>query len=147
MDIKTLISLEPGDSVSAFNEPLHCTGKVKIILDGGDERYWLIDEEGGMLSLAPEDDEIILFGPVDEILEPQEEVILHGNKEYEFSYEDTGISKEVAGEVMAEADDHFQFSDYESTDGRIVRIVENQNTGEISRYEGQMISEEDISEL
>ena len=147
MNIKTLSALEPGDRVSAFNEPFDCAGKMKLILKGGDERSWLINEEGRMLSISPKDEEIILFSALDEELEPEEGVILFVNKEYEFTYEDSGVVESASGEVMAEVEDNFLFSDYESTDGRIVRIVVNENTGETSRFEGQMISEDDVTEL
>lgn len=146
MMIKDLLHLELGESVSVFNKPFLYGGKARITLDNETKLYWFFDDEDGMLAISPEDEELYLFTQIDEELEP-DEVVLFQNKEYEFSYEDAGVVAEIEGEVEMEEDDRYLFSDYQSADGEIVRLVSNENTGEAVGYVGRIVSEDDITEL
>lgn len=145
MTIEEIIHhLEPGATISIANEPFSYAGKAHITLEGGDLRYWLFDNEGNILSISPDDEEIIHFLQVDEDLEPQSGMIFFRNKEYEFNYEDSGSVSSILGELDIEEDDQTVFADYESDNGQIVRIVTNQNSGEKYFYHGSTVVEEDI---
>ncbi len=145
MKIEELLHhLELGSQVSIHNLPFVYAGKAKMTLDGGDVRYWLFEEDGGFLAVAPDAEELMLFEPVDGELEPQGGMILHKGDEHEFSYEDAGAATEVEGEAATEEGDRYAFSDYESDEGKIVRLVSNENTGEAKAYEGTVVVEEDI---
>ena len=145
MIMTDIINIEPGDEISAFNNPFSCAGKITLALDGGEENFWFVNSQEGILAVAPKEEEIILFEKIDEEIEPQEDVILYSGKEYEHSYKDSGKATETSGEVIAENDDQFSFLDYESTDGEMVRIVTNDNTGLRESYLGKLLSEEEIA--
>jgi len=147
MNIKHLLTLELGDAISIFNEPFTYVGHAKIELDSGHKLRWLYDDEGRMLSIAPQDEELILFHEVEDEIEPEEEMILFQGKEYEFSYEDAGNVLEVEGDSATEEEDRFMFSDYQAAGGEIIRLIENENTGESSAYTGIFVSDEDVSEM
>lgn len=146
MNIKDLLRLELGESVSVFNKPFLYGGKARITLDNETKLYWFFDDEDGMLAVAPEEEELYLFTRIDEELEP-DETLLFQNKEFEFSYEDAGVVKEIEGEVAMEEEDRYLFSDYQSADGEIVRLVNDENTGETVGYVGRIVSEDDLTEL
>lgn len=146
MKISDLLAIELGESVSVANEPFTKIGQAEITLDDGTNMFWLFDDEDHMISVAPKEDEIFLFQQITEEIEPSE-VILFQNKEYEFSYEDAGVVKQVDGDALVEEEDRNAFSDYLSKDGEIVRLVTNENSGEMIAYSGKTVSEEDLSEI
>ena len=147
MNIKRLYKLELGDAVTIFNEPFTYVGHAAIELDSGHKLRWLYDDEGRMFSVSVQDEEMILFSEVEDELEPDEEIVLFRGKEYEFEYEDAGVVVESKGEALAEGDDRFLFSDYQTQGGDIVRLVENESTGESMVYVGVYVSDEDVSEM
>jgi len=146
MKISDLLAMELGESVSIANEPFTKMGQAEIKLDDGTKMFWLYDDEDKMLSVAPEEDELMFFQQIQEELEPSE-TILFQSKEYEFSYEDGGIIKQVEGDALVEEEDHNAFSDYQSKDGETVRIITNENSGEVISYSGRTVSEDDLSEI
>ncbi len=148
MKIITLINqFEPGGSVSVLNEPFAFKGKAEFTLDGGETRHWIFNDEAVMLSLNPKDEELVLFEALDEELEPDTDIILYQGKEYEFSYEDAGTVSHVEGEVPLDEEERYMFTDYESDAGELVRLVKNDNTGEVKTYHGRVLSEDDIASL
>ena len=146
MNIKELLDLELGDSVSVFNKPFEYAGKVRITLDNETKLHWFFADDDGLLAVAPEEDELLLFTKIDEEVEP-DETVLFQNKEYEFTYEDAGAVNEIEGETLMEEEDRYLFSDYQSADGEIVRLVSNENTGDTVAYVGRTVSEDDLAEL
>lgn len=147
MNIKRLYKLKLGDVVTVFNKPFTYVGYAQIELDSGHRLRWLYDDEGRMLSVSPQDEEIILFHEIDEELEPEEEVLMYQGKEYQFDYEDAGNVLESDGEAVAEEEDRFLFSDYQMQGGEIIRLIENESTGESSAYVGTYASDEDVAEI
>ncbi len=147
MTIKDLLEIEIGDSVSVFNEPFEYIGHAVLKLPGGQTMRWLYDDKDRLLAVTPADDELFLFEKIEEELEPEDEVILYQAKEYEFSYEDAGDVIEMEGDSETEEGDRYMFVDYESSGGRIVRLISNENTGESSAYSGRLVSEEDLAVL
>ncbi len=144
MKINDLLALEPGADLTVVNEPFHFVGKLKLTLMGGEDRYWLFSDNGEMLSIAPEDDEIVLFRETGENLEPEDDMVLYQSEEYEFSYEDHGAVNEVLGTVggMME-EDKYALSDYES-DEATLRIVKNENTDDTKSFLGEVVVHEEI---
>lgn len=147
MNIKRLLKLQLGEAVSVFNDPFTYVGQAKIQLDSGHTLRWLYDDEEQLLSVDPKDDELILFEELEDELEPEDEIIVFQGKEYEFDYEDAGNVLETEGESDAEEDTRFLFSDYQAQGGEIIRLIENENTGETNVYMGRYVSEEDIIEM
>ncbi len=147
MTIKDLLRLHLGDSVRIANKPFIYVGHTQIDLDDGQTIRWLYDDEGTMLSVSREDEEIILFKEINEELEPDGGTILYGDKEYEFSFEDTGAVAGVEGDGLGEEDDRFQYSDFQTADGEMLRLVSNETTGERMTYAGKYVSEDDVAEV
>lgn len=146
MKISDLLSLDLGESVSVANEPFTKIGQAEMKLNDGTKMFWLYDDEDHMLSVAPDEDELVLFQKIQEEIEPSD-MILFQNKEYEFSYEDGGVVKKIEGDPFVDEEDHVVFSDYESKEGEIVRLITNENSGEVSGYCGRTVSEEDLLEI
>jgi hypothetical protein len=108
---------------------------------------WLYDSESRLLTIAPSDEELMIFSAIEEELEPENEVMLYMNKEYEFSYEDAGTTNEIVADTDMEEEGPFMFVDYQAAGGGVIRVISNTNTGESITYVGQTVSEEDISEM
>lgn len=139
-----LSSLELGAHVTVVNEPFTFAGKLTLTLDGGDIRYWMYSSDDGVLSIAPAENEIIHFRYLDEELEPQGGTILFQGREYELSYEDAGSVTETDGEVDGTEDDRYEIADYESDSGSLVRLVTNENTGEVQVFTGEVVVDDEI---
>jgi len=146
MKISDLLAMELGESVSVANEPFTKAGQAEIVLDDGSKVFWLYDDADHLLSIAPDQDELVLFQQFTEEIEPSE-TILFQNKEYESSYEDSGIVKQSDGDALVEEEDRNSFSDYQSKDGETVRLITNENSGEVVGYVGKTVSEDDLSEI
>ncbi|MEK7452281.1 MAG: DUF4178 domain-containing protein [Patescibacteria group bacterium] len=146
MKISDLLALELGESVSVANEPFTKMGQAEITLDDGTKMFWLFDDEDHLMSVAPKEDELFIFQEITEEIEPSE-TILFQNKEYEFSYEDSGKVKQVEGDTLVEEEDRYAFSDYQSKDGETIRLITNENSGEVLGYSGHTVSEDDLLEI
>jgi hypothetical protein len=142
-----IIALEVGQTISAFNKPFTCAGKVVIVLESGDEMIWCVSDQDTMLSVVPSEEEYLLYDVLEEEFESTHESQLINGQEYEFSYEDTGRVSESSGEALADVDDRFVFLDYEADAGERVRVIVNQNTGDKSAFIGGVISEEDLLKI
>src|SRR3989338_5794808 len=147
MNIKRLLKLQLGEAISVFNDPFMYVGQAKIQLDSGHTLRWLYDDEEQLLSVDPKYDELILFEELEDEVEPEDEMIIFQGKEYEFDYEDAGNVLETEGESDSEEDTRFLFSDYQAKGGEIIRMIENENTGETNVYMGRYVTEEDITEM
>ncbi len=109
-------------------------------LETGESVYWVYTKDGMWLSFDPDGEEIILFEDIDEELEPEDDTVVYQGEDYEFSYE--GIAK-------VDDDDGgttTNFKDYENGDGDLVRIMEDDSTGDKSYAYGIKITEEDLQE-
>jgi hypothetical protein len=144
MKLDQLLSQSLGAELMVGNEPFALAGKATLELDGGDERHWLFNPEGGMLAVSPDDEELMLFRMLDEEVEPENETVVHQGKDYEFSYEDIGTTGTTEGDAQVEDDERYAFTDYESDDGEVVRLVRNENSGETMAFLGSMVGEDDV---
>ncbi len=146
MNISDLLSMELEDNVSVFNQPFTYVGKAEVHLNDETKMFWFYNDEEGMLSIAPVEEELMLFEKLEEEIEPSE-TILYGSKEYEFSYEGAGSVVSAEGDSPTEEEDKYLFSDYESATGEILRFISNENTGEAWVYHGLTVSEDDLSKI
>ena len=144
MKLDQLLLLPLHADLMIDNEPFALAGKVTVELEGGDVRHWLFNTEGGLLSVSPDDEELVLFRSLDEEVEPENETIGFQGKDYEFSYEDAGTVGVAEGITPVEADERYTFTEYESDDGETIRLVRNDNTGESIAFVGSVVGEEDI---
>lgn len=102
--------------------------------------YWVYTKDGMWLSFDPEGEEIILFEDIDEELEPEDDTVVYGGEDYEFSYEGVAKVDDDDGGITT------NFKDYENGDGDVIRIMEDDSTGEKSYAYGVKITEEDLQE-
>lgn len=147
MTIKDLWKLHLGDAVKIGVAPFTYVGHAQIELDDGAKTRWLYDDEGNLFCVSPKDEELIFFKEVQDEVEPDGDTITFKGKEYEFESEDTGTVSDIYGESVAEADDTFLQSDYQTAEGEILRIVNNEGTGENLVYLGTYVSEDDVAAL
>lgn len=144
MRLDELLTMQPGVELMIANEPFAFSGKATVELDGSDVRYWLFSAEGGMLSVSPEEEEIVFYRSMDENVEPENESIGYQGNDYEFSYEDVGAVTVVDGDARVEPDERYGFSEYESDKGELIRLVRNENSGESMAFVGSMVGEDDV---
>lgn len=144
MKLDQLLLSQPGADLMIANEPFTFAGKATVELDGGAARYWLFSADGGMLSLSPSDEELVHYRKVDEQIEPENETIGYHGHDYEFTYEDGGTVTQVEGDVQVESDERYGFTEYESDDGELIRLVRNENTGDTMAFVGSVVSEDDV---
>lgn len=144
MKIDALISLEPDSELTIANEPFTYSGKAAVTLEGGDKLVWLFQADGAMLAISPDDEELMFYRQLDEVLEPENETIGYQGKEYEFSYEDVGSVTEVDGDCPVDSDERYGFSDYESSGGERIRLIRNDSTGDVMVFVGSVVGEEDV---
>lgn len=139
--------LEPGTTLLVRNDPFEYVGKAEITLDGGDVVYWLFADDGSILSVNPQTDEMTDFWMVEEQLEREEgeDIVAYGGESYELSYKDKGSVTTVEGETTVEENEGYKFEDFENDDGELVRILENENNGDQQAYSGGILVEEDIA--
>ncbi len=142
---------EPGHELLVQNSPFEISGRLTITLEGGEYNYWLLAHDGRMMSLNPDADEVIIFSPVSDDLNGDEEtptgdeetVVIQG-KEYEFTYEDGGTISDLEGETVLDLEDEISFRDFEAEDGEKVRSAVIMPSGDVYNYVGQVALEEDI---
>jgi len=145
MKINDLLhNLKPDSEMTVLNEPFSFAGQIEITLEGGEILHWLFSNEGDFLSVAPNNEELFFFQPLDEDIQPHGEVFLFRHKEYEFNYEGNGKVTNASEESSIEVDDRYSFIDYEADNGELIRQLHNLNTGEEKGYLGKIVVEEDI---
>jgi hypothetical protein len=115
-------------------------GVETISLETGEKVYWVPSVEGVWLSLDPEGEEIIFFEDINEELEVEDDIVVYGGEDHELATEGTAtMSAEEGSKVMT-------FKDYASADGEIVRIMEEEATGDKTAAYGVKLTEEDLQE-
>ena len=146
MTINDLLSLPLTESVSISNHPFTYVGRSELKLDDDSKVFWLYSDDDELFSVSPDEEELVLFETLEDEIEPDDSVFFRG-KEYEFSYENAGKIISIDGDASTELDDRYLFSEYESAEGERLRLVTNENTGEVSAYLGRTVSEDDLSEI
>ena len=146
MTINDLLSLDLSEIVSVFNQPFTYVGRSEVTLDDDSKVIWMYSEDDEMLSISPDDEELVLFEQLEDELEPDETIFFRG-KEYEFNYENAGKISAIDGETETEVDDRYLFTEYQSLEGERLRLISNENTGESVTYLGRIVSEDDLAEL
>lgn len=140
MTIKEVLEALKNDSpVVVGDTTFEPRGLDELTLETGDFVYWASKQDGTWLSIDPVSDEIIMFEDIDEELEPEDDTVVYGGEDYEFSYEDTATLKSEDGEETV-----MRFREFESSGGDIIRITESESTGDIRISVGAKLTEEDL---
>ncbi len=143
MNIQDLLSTDLQTNLSVSNDPFFYVGRAEITLDDGAKLFWFFSDDEGMLSIAPQEEELIIFEKIEDEIETSD-TIFYRSKEYEFNYEDAGNVTSIDGDPLAEEEDRYMFSDYQAAGGEVLRVVLNENTGETLIYHGHTVSDEDV---
>ena len=109
-------------------------------LETGELVYWVFTKDGMWLSFDPEGEEILLFEDINEELEPEDDTVVYQGEDYKFSYEGVAKVDDADGGTTT------NFKEYQNADGDIVRIMEDESTGDKSFAFGVKITEEDLQE-
>lgn len=133
--------MKEDEPVVVRDKTVHPRGVEEVILETGERVYWVYTKEGMWLSLDPQGEEIMLFEDLDEELEPEDDTVVYGGEDYEFSYEGNARIEDEDGEGTM-----VMFKEYESADGEVLRIMEDESTGDMSYAYGVKLTEEDLQE-
>lgn len=112
----------------------------EIVLDTGETVFWAHARDGLWLSVDPGSEEIKMFEDIDEELEPEDDTLVYGGDDYEFSYEGSATLKDD------EAGGAITFREYENANGNIVRVTEYEATADVMTAYGNVLTEEEIQE-
>ncbi len=117
-------------------EPQGCD---EIVLESGESVFWVRGKDGMWLSLDPEGEEVLLFEDIDEDLEPEDDMLVYGGQDYEFSYESKiTLLTDDGGTIM-------MMREFEGPSA-IIRLIEDESTGDISAAYGRKVTEEELQE-
>ncbi len=144
MHVDKLLRADLGTRFTVFTEPFTLESKLTMKLEGGLSNYWFFDGERMFLAVDPEAEEIIIFSPVESQIEKDDDIVVEGGKDHEFSYEDHGTVDEVEGDAPFDQGDELSFTDYEADDGSRIRIITNDYNGEEKIFSGQVVTDDDI---
>ena len=115
-------------------------GVEEARLETGEIVYWVYTKDGMWLSFDPDGEEILLFEDINEELEPEDDTVVYGGEDYEFSYEGVAKVDDADGGTTT------GFKEFQNADGDIVRIMEDEATGDKTYAFGVKITEEDLQE-
>lgn len=110
------------------------------ILDTGENVYWVYGQDGMWLSLDPGGEEIVQFEDITEELEPEDDVVVYGGDDYEFSYEGTATLKDDDTAAL------YRFREFENANGMRLRLTEDEGNGDKKISFGSLVTEEEIQE-
>ena len=114
-------------------------GVDEIVLESGESVFWAHSKDGTWLSLDPDGEEVILFEDLDEELEPEDEIVVYGGQDYEFSYESKiTLLTDDGGTIM-------MMREFEGPSA-IIRLIEDESTGDVTASYGRKVNEEELQE-
>lgn len=112
-------------------------GVDEIVLESGESVFWVHSKDGTWLSLDPDGEEVILFEDLDEELEPEDEIVVYGGQDYEFSYESKiTLLTDDGGTIM-------MLREFEGPTA-ILRLIEDESTGDTHASYGRKVNEEEL---
>lgn len=136
---EVLSALKSDSAVVVGDTTFEPRGVDSVTLETGETVYWAHEGDGSWLSIDPSSDEIILFEDIDEELEPEDETVVYGGEDYEFSYEGTATIKSEDGEEVT-----MGFREYESAGGDIIRLTDSESTGDKKVSVGTKLTEDEL---
>lgn len=140
MTISEVLEALKNDSPIVVGDTTFETRGLDVLtLATGESVYWASKRDGTWLSIDPSSEEIIMFEEIEEELEPEDDTVVYGGEDYEFSYEDTATLKNDEGEETV-----LRFREFESADGDIIRMTENESTGDVRVSLGTKLTEDDL---
>lgn len=136
---EALKKIQSEESIIVRDKTFEPEGLDEIVLESGETVFWVHTKDGTWLSLDPEGEEIILFEDIDEELEPEDDIVVYGGQDYEFSYESkVTLLTDDGGTIM-------MMREFEGPSA-IIRLIEDESTGDITASYGRKVNEEELQE-
>lgn len=132
-----------GDAITIGDKQFDPTSFDEIKLETGDMLFFAEDEEQGvLLTIDEESEEVVLFQRVEEEIEVEEEALVYAGEDYE-------LSMEGSGQIMIDdqESEKISFRDFETGDGSKFKMVEYEVSGDIRNWVGEIVIEEDLKEI
>lgn len=111
----------------------------EVVLESGEAVFWAHAKDGTWLSLDPDGEEVIQFEDIDEEVEPEDDIVVYGGRDFEFSYESkiTQLTDD-GGAVM-------MMREFEGP-AAIIRLIVDESTGDTTASYGRKVNEEELQE-
>ncbi len=111
----------------------------EVVLESGETVFWVHAKDGTWLSLDAEGEEVIQFEDIVEELEPEDDIVVYGGQDYEFSYESKiTLLTDDGGTMM-------MMREFEGPSA-IIRLIEDESTGDTTASYGRKVNEEELQE-
>lgn len=134
-------AISEGLDLTVEGVPLSFESVEEVKLSTDDMLYLAFAESGALLSVDPTNEECYLLDRCDEEMDLSEDLQVFNGSDYEFSTEEEG--RVLVNDDFA---DGVTIRDYQASNGRIIRGIEYQGTGDLYIFEGNVVSEDDIVE-
>lgn len=135
-----LSAFESEQSIIVRDKTFHPHTVETAILDTGEQVFWAYGDVGVWLSVDPGGEEIMQFEDLDEEVEPEDDVVVYGGSDFEFSYEGSARLKDDETSAV------YAFREFENNDGKRIRLTTNEGTGDVTVSFGSIVTEEEIQE-
>ncbi len=111
----------------------------EIVLESGEAVFWVHAKDGTWLSLDADGEEVIHFEDIDEEMIPEDEIVVYGGQDYEFSYESKiTLLTDDGGTMMV-------MKEFEGPSA-IIRLIEDESTGDTIASYGRKVNEEELQQ-
>ncbi|MFH1711781.1 MAG: hypothetical protein ABH846_00910 [Patescibacteria group bacterium] len=114
----------------------------EVRMETGESIYWVYTIDELWLSIDLVSEEVILFHDIEEEFDASEESLFYANDDYEFTFETSARIIDEDGE-----EEPINFRDYEESEGKVLRIYENEVSGDVACSVGDKITEEELQEV
>lgn len=141
MTIEEILSqVQQKHDVVVRDRTFHPRSIETVILDTGETLYWVHGDTAVWLSLDPGGEEIMQFEDINEELEPEDDTVVYGGDDYEFSYEGSATLKDDDTAAM------YRFREFENAGGKRIRLTEDEGNGDKRVSVGSVVTEEEVQE-
>lgn len=136
---EALRKVQQEQSIIVRDKTFEPTRADEIVLESGETVFWVRAKDGTWLSLDPEGEEVIQFEDIDEEMEPEDDILVYGGQDYEFSYESkVTLLTDDGGTIM-------MMREFEGPSA-IIRLIVDESTGDTTASYGRKVNEEELQE-
>lgn len=136
---EALKKVQEEQSIIVRDKTFEPTRADEIVLESGETVFWVRAKDGTWLSLDPEGEEVIQFEDIDEEMEPEDDIVVYGGQDYEFSYESkVTLLTDDGGTIM-------MMREFEGPSA-IIRLIVDESTGDTTASYGRKVNEEELQE-
>jgi hypothetical protein len=136
---EALKRVQQEQSIIVRDKTFEPTRADEIVLESGETVFWVRAKDGTWLSLDQEGEEVIQFEDIDEEMEPEDDIVVYGGQDYEFSYESkVTLLTDDGGTIM-------MMREFEGPSA-IIRLIVDESTGDTTASYGRKVNEEELQE-